>query len=224
MVRHVVLIGLPGAGKTSVGRRLARALRRPFADADELLELTIGSTLPRLFRERGEDEVRRLESQTLLELLSRCTPLVVSAPGGVRIEAESRATLAAASTVFWMRGSVRFLVDLGDPTYRPRLGDGHEAALTRLAGELSDQYAEIADHIVDVEPFHSLDVEPSHAIAHHIADIVGVGDPPDEHPVPQPEAQYAEIADHIVDVEPFRSIEGDPTRAIVRRILDLLDP
>jgi shikimate kinase len=240
--RHVVLIGLPGAGKTSIGRRLAKVLRRPFADADEQLELTIGSTIPRVVREGGEAELRRLESQTLRDLLSRFSPLVVSAPGGAQIEDEHRASLARSATVFWIRGSVRFLAELSDPTYRPRLDDSHEVALTRLERELSTHYAEIADHIVDIEPFHSLDLEPKHAIARHIVELPGAGDLRGSDAVPTGSqlpldgneaasaqlesdlvAHYAEIADHIVDVEPFRSIDGDAKRALVRRIIELLD-
>jgi shikimate kinase len=215
--RHIVLIGLPGVGKTSVGRRLAKELGRPFADADEQLELTAGCTIPLLFRERGEAEFRRLEGQILAELLSRDYPLVVSAPGGAEIGDENRASLAELAVVLWLRGSVGFVADRSDPTHRPLLVDGHEEALARLEAELSALYEEVADLVVDIEPFHSLDGEPKRAIARHIVELLAVSDlrgsvrfPTDrpvpvdgrEEALPQPEAElsglFQEVADKVV--------------------------
>jgi shikimate kinase len=174
--RHVVLIGLPGAGKTSVGRQLAKALERPFADADEQLALTVGCSIPRLVRERGEAEFRRLEGEILADLLGRDYPLVVSAAGGADIGDENRAVLAESAIVLWLRGRVRFLVERSDPTHRPLLVDGHEDALTRLEGERSALYEQVADRVVDIEPLHSLDGEPKRVIASHIVDLLAAGD------------------------------------------------
>jgi shikimate kinase len=174
--RHVVLIGLPGAGKTSVGRRLAKELERPFADGDEQLELSAGSTIPRLFRERGESAVRQLEGETLAELLSRSYPLVVSASGGIELRDELRALLAESAVVLWLRGSVDFLAGRSDPTYRPLVVDGHEQALTRLEAELSALYEEVADLVVDIEPLHSLDGQPKRVIARHIVEQLRTSD------------------------------------------------
>src|SRR4030095_12697012 len=120
-VRHILLVGLPGAGKTGVGRRLAKELERPFADADEQLELTAGATIPRLFRERGEQEGRRVEGEGLAGLPSRDCPLVVSAAGGAEIDDQTRSLLAEAAVVVWLRGSIPFLVDRSDPTPPPPL-------------------------------------------------------------------------------------------------------
>jgi shikimate kinase len=176
--RHIVLIGLPGAGKTSVGRRLAKELERPFADADEQLELTAGATIPRLFRERGEQEVRRLEGEVLAGLLSRDCPLVVSAAGGAEIDDQTRSLLAEAAVVVWLRGSIPFLVDSSDPTHRPLLVDGHERGLERLDAERAALYAQIADQVVDIEPFHTVDDKPKRAIARHIIGLLGPGTAP----------------------------------------------
>jgi shikimate kinase len=172
--RHVVLIGLPGAGKTSIGRHLAKLLDRPFADADEQLELSAGRTIPRLAREEG-DELSRREARTLADLVGREGPLVIAASGAVEIDRENRALLARSAVVLWIRGSIRLLTELSDPTHRPRLADGHQEALVRLDGELSAVYAEVADHIVDVEPFHALDDEPRRTIARHVAGLLTTG-------------------------------------------------
>lgn len=173
--RHVVLIGLPGAGKTSVGRRLAKELDRPFADADEQLELTAGCTIPRLFRERGEEAFRQLESQILAELLHRDCPLVVAAGGGAVIREQNRALLAELAVVVWLRGSAEFLLERTDPTHRPLLVDDPIAALARLEAERSAYYAEIADQVVDIEPFHSRDDKPKRLLARHIVELIDAG-------------------------------------------------
>jgi len=68
---HVVLVGAMGVGKTTVGRWLAREVQRPFADADEQLELRVGRTIPVIFRDDGERAFRRLESEVLADLLGR---------------------------------------------------------------------------------------------------------------------------------------------------------
>ena len=110
--RHVVLIGLPGAGKTSIGRRLARLLHRPFADADEQLELAAGRTIARLARERGADDLHRREAAVLADLLAQDGALVILAPGA--IELDSRST-----------GPAR---PVGGRAVAPRTGRGPRAA------------------------------------------------------------------------------------------------
>jgi shikimate kinase len=241
--RHVALIGLPGAGKTSVGRQLAKLLHRPFADADEQLELAAGCTIPRLVREHGEDELRRREDRTLADLLRRDGPLVISAPGAIALSRGNRALLAESAVVLRLHASPTFLRRLGDPTHRPRLGDDQLAALTRLEQELSELYADVADHTVDIEPFHTHvppGDQPKHAIARHIGRLLG-------EPVPSPPGDkvgtraevlsamarieraaavlYEDVADHTVDVEPFHAGAPpgeEPKRAIARHILHLL--
>jgi shikimate kinase len=245
--RHVVLIGLPGAGKTSIGRHLAKLLDRPFADADEQLELAAGRTIPRLAREEG-DGLHRREARTLADLVGRRGALVIAASGAVEIDRECRTLLARSAVVLWIRGSVRLLTELSDPTHRPRLADGHQQALARLDGELSAVYEEVADHVVDVEPFHALDGEPRRNIARHVVGLLtsgsrrgAVGLPDEASPANGDHhdhdhrpalarierdlsALYAEVADHVVDVEPFHADDDEPKRAIARHIVGLLAP
>lgn len=186
--QHVVLIGLPGAGKSSVGRRLAKEMERPFADADEQLELRTGRTVPRLFREEGELAFRQLEMQVLADLLSRDTPLVVAAGGGADVSEEVRSLLAEAAAVVWLRGSREFLLSRTDPSHRPLLVDDPSGALARLDAERAAHYAEIADHVVDVEPFQDADDKPKRAIARHIVALLAgsAGSANPAEPVPSP--------------------------------------
>lgn len=243
--RHVVLIGLPGAGKTSVGRHLAKLLHRPFADADEQLELAAGCTIPRLVREHGEDELRRREDRTLAELLRRDDPLVISAPGAVTISSDKRTLLAESAVVLWLHATPTFLTELGDPTHRPRLGEDQHAALTRLEHELSTLYEDVADHTIDIEPFHThvpAGDQPKRAISQYICDLLGIPVTPPPQDTLGARAEmfpamgrmeralsvlYEDVADHIIDVEPFNAhaLRGEePKRAIARHILDLLTP
>jgi shikimate kinase len=168
--RHVVLVGMPGAGKTSVGRRLAKELDRPFADADEQLELAAGQTIPRIFRERGEDAFRQLETDVLTDLLGRSAPLVIAAGGGTVIAERNRALLKDGAVVIWLQASAEFLVGRTDPTYRPLLAEDPMGAYTRLEAERSGLYAEVADALIDIEQFQSLDDKPKRLVARHIVE------------------------------------------------------
>jgi shikimate kinase len=174
--RHVVLVGAMGVGKTTVGRRLARELQRPFADADEQLELRAGRTIPVIFRDDGEQAFRRLESEVLADLLGRRDPLVVAAGGGVVTGPESRALLGRRAFVVWLRASPGFLAARADPAHRPLLAGepDHAATLERLIAARTPLYEEVADATVDVEPFHADDDKPKRALARHIARLVGV--------------------------------------------------
>ena len=174
--RHVVLVGAMGVGKTTVGRRLARELQRPFADADEQLELRAGRTIPAIFRDDGEGPFRRLESEVLADLLGGPHPLVVAAGGGVVTRPENRALLGRRAFVVWLRASPGFLAARADPIHRPLLAGGPDATVTleRLIAARTPLYEEVADATVDVERFHADDDKPKRALAHHIARLVGV--------------------------------------------------
>ena len=173
---HVVLVGPMGVGKTTVGRRLAKELQRPFADADEQLELRAGRTIPAIFRDDGEETFRELESEVLADLLGRVQPLVVAAGGGVVTQPENRALLGRRAFVVWLRASPGFLAARADPAHRPLLtGDPDPATtLARLIAARAPLYEEVADATVDVEPFHAADDKPKQALARHIAQLVGV--------------------------------------------------
>lgn len=174
---HVVLVGLMGVGKSTVGRRLAKELERPFADADEQVELAAGLAIPALFRRDGEEAFRRIEAAVLADLVSRPYPLVIAGGGGVVARPENRAVLAEGATVVWLRASAAFLARRTDPTHRPLLADDAEGALARLLVEREPLYAAVADLVVDVEPFHQGDDKPKRALARHIAELLS-GPPP----------------------------------------------
>jgi shikimate kinase len=171
--RHVVLVGLMGVGKSTVGRRLAKELSRPFADVDEQVELQAGMTIPTIFSDLGEETFRKAESEAFAGLLRRPSPLVVAAGGGAVTGPANRVVLAETDAfVVWLRASAEFLAGRTDPTHRPLLANDPESTLARLLAERTPLYEEVADVAIDVEPFHLGDEKPKRALARHIAALV----------------------------------------------------
>ena len=103
MVDRLILVGMMGAGKTTVGRLLADRLGWRSFDSDAQIMEATGHTVPELFAERGEAAFRAEEERVLAEALSGDQPVVVSAAGGVVLSAANRALLARSGTVVWLR-------------------------------------------------------------------------------------------------------------------------
>ena len=91
--RHLVLVGMMGSGKTTVGKKVARLLDRPFVDADAALEQRTGRTVAEWFAE-GEPAFRQAESDLLADLLTAAEPTVIAAGGGVVVTEDNRKRLS----------------------------------------------------------------------------------------------------------------------------------
>ena len=113
-VRNVVLIGMPGCGKSAVGRELARRMGRPFADLDKLIEEQAGRTIPEIFAQEGEAAFRSLESQVVREA-GRETGRVVSTGGGVVTRQENRAPLRQNGVIVHLTRDLSLLSKKGRP-------------------------------------------------------------------------------------------------------------
>lgn len=145
----ILLVGMMGAGKTTVGRRLAAALDRPFVDNDVAFERRTGVTPAEHARRHGDDAMHRTERDALVELLASPEPAVIAAPGSV-IDMEGLELTDV--TVVWLRATARTLagrVDVGD--HRPLLGTEPGAVLERLADGRAPRYEALADLVVDVD-------------------------------------------------------------------------
>lgn len=176
MTRHVVLVGLMGSGKTTVGRRLAARLERDFIDADEALVEITERTIAEIFETEGETGFRAVEADVLEELLEHHQPAVIASGGGVVLREDNRRRLQRPEvTVVWLAAGPAFLASRveGKP-HRPLLAGGESArdVLSRLYAERAHLYADVADLIVDVEPFHRDEEKPKKALAEHIAELV----------------------------------------------------
>jgi shikimate kinase len=148
---HLVLVGMMGSGKTTVGRRAAARLGRRLRDSDREIEARTGRTVREIFESDGEAAFRVEEARVLAEALDDPEPAVVAAAGGVVLDPANRRRLRAAGTVVWLDARPEQLAQrVAAGGHRPLLGDDPEAALVRLDAERRPLYAEVADHVVPV--------------------------------------------------------------------------
>lgn len=98
---NIVLVGLMGAGKTTVGRQLAKRLNRPFVDSDHEIEVRTGVPIPTIFEIEGEAGFRKRETQVIAELV-RSRGLVLATGGGAVLNPENRANLRANGWVIYL--------------------------------------------------------------------------------------------------------------------------
>lgn len=153
MTGHVLLVGMMGSGKTTVGRLLAGRLGRRFFDSDEEVEHATGRTVPEIFASDGEAAFRAEERRALETAVASPAPAVVAVAGGAVLDPRNRALLARAGTVVWLRAdpATTLAGRVGDGAGRPLLGDDPPAALRRLAAERTPLYEDVADVVVDVD-------------------------------------------------------------------------
>lgn len=155
----VALIGMMGAGKTTVGRALAQLLGCAYVDSDEQVEAATGRTVPEILDGDGEAAFRAEEARALAAALEADGPLVVSVAGGAVLDAESRRRLREGATIVWLRAEVSTLASrVGAGAGRPLLGDDPAGNLARLYEARAPLYAELADIVVDVDVLAPADV------------------------------------------------------------------
>ena len=149
--RSLVLVGLMGAGKTSIGRRLAGRLGLPFRDADAEIELAAGCTIPELFARYGEPDFRAGERRVIRRLLS-ADPLVLATGGGAFMDPDTRAAIRDEALSVWLRVRLPTLVRrVASRNNRPLLHDADPAeVLAGLMEKRHPTYAE-ADIVVDCD-------------------------------------------------------------------------
>ncbi len=158
VAERLVLVGMMGTGKSTVGRLVARRLGWRFVDLDEELCRRSGMSVAALFAARGERGFRTLESQCLLEVLERDdASAVVSVGGGAVLDPRNRARLARAGAVAWLRARPQTLAArVGGGAGRPLLAATAEQGTTELVlEELSEAraplYAAVADTVLDTD-------------------------------------------------------------------------
>jgi shikimate kinase len=145
----VYLVGMPGSGKSSVGRELADLLNLPFVDLDRKVELESGSTIPSIFERVGEPGFRLAESRALVEVAA-APDAVVACGGGTVLDPANRALLASTGTVVYLEASLETLsARTGPGTERPLLRE--DGDLARLLEERAPVYRESANHVVSSE-------------------------------------------------------------------------
>jgi shikimate kinase len=149
---NLVLVGPMGAGKTSIGKRLAQRLGLLFVDADHRLEEVTGAPVPLIFECEGEAGFRVRESQLIVDLMQQRGQLVATG-GGAVLAAENRRLLRANGFVVYLKVSVgQQLERLARDHSRPLLAtDNKHARLESLAAVRNALYEEVADLMFDSE-------------------------------------------------------------------------
>lgn len=141
--RTVVLVGLMGAGKTSVGRRLADRLGVDFVDSDDEVVAAAHMTIPEIFESFGEPEFRRLERAVISRLLTG-PAVVLSTGGGAFMQPEIRDLIQARATSVWLSAELSVLWSrVADKPGRPLLDEADpHARLSQLARDRNPVYAQ----------------------------------------------------------------------------------
>lgn len=146
----IFLVGLMGAGKTSVGRILARRLHKPFYDMDHEIEHATGVKIPVIFEIEGESGFRARESKVLAELVQK-GEIVLATGGGAVLAEQNRRLLADHGTVVYLRATPRDLwLRTRHDKNRPLLQTADPLAkLEELFEQRDPLYREVADLVVD---------------------------------------------------------------------------
>lgn len=149
--KHLVLVGLMGAGKTTVGKRCAARLGREFIDTDDVvIALAGGASVHDIFDTGGESHFRELERQAVADVCSSPAPLVIGCGGGTVIDPENRRRLRSDGIIVWLQAPVDVLAArVGDGQSRPLLAGDPVGALSRLSSLRESAYEASADAKVD---------------------------------------------------------------------------
>lgn len=147
--KTIVLVGLMGAGKSSIGRRLAARLKLPFVDADSEIEAAAGCSISEIFDRHGEAAFRDGERRVIARLLDQPVHVLASG-GGSFMDPDTRAQIHARSISVWLRAGVDLLLArTSKRNTRPLLTTGEpRAVLEKLIAERYPIYAK-ADIVVD---------------------------------------------------------------------------
>ena len=136
-MENIVLIGMPGCGKSTVGRKLAKALGRPFIDADSEIVKRAGVTIPEIFAAQGEEGFRAMETAVLAEL-GKGSGAVIATGGGCITRAENYPHLHQNARIIWLKRPLDVLPTNGRPL-------SQQNSLQTLYEQRKDKYAAFAD-------------------------------------------------------------------------------
>jgi len=173
---HVVLVGLMGSGKTTVGKKVAKLTGHRFVDADVEIEARTGRSVASWF-EDGEAAFRGAEADLLEVLLASPEALVVGAGGGVVVTESNRRRLQEHDvTTVYLHGTPEFLASrVQAKAHRPLLGDDPLAVMAQMYEQRDRWYREVADAVVEVRPHHEAGEKPKWRIAEQVvAELVAL--------------------------------------------------
>ncbi|MCR4282320.1 MAG: shikimate kinase [Bauldia sp.] len=169
--RTIVMVGMMGAGKSSIGRRLAARLGMPFADADTEIEQAANATIPEIFETHGEAYFRDGERRVIQRLLDG-SPKVLATGGGAFVHPETRAAIGKKAVSIWLKADRDLLLArVKRRNNRPLLKDGDPAVIIeKLLAERDPVYAEADIHIQSRDIAHDAAIDD---ILTALADYLG---------------------------------------------------
>jgi shikimate kinase len=148
--RTIALVGLMGAGKTTIGRRLAERLKLPFRDADAEIEIAAGRTVSEIFENLGETEFRAGEQRVIARLLGD-PPHVLATGGGAYLSADTRALLRERAVTVWLKADLEVLARrVSRRDTRPLLRGRNPLEVLRAQAEARYPYYAQADVTVEL--------------------------------------------------------------------------
>ena len=148
---NIFLIGPMGAGKTTIGRQLARELKKKFYDSDRVIEQHTGADIPLIFDLEGEEGFRKRE-EAVIDELTAMNDIVLATGGGAVLREHNRRHLSERGTCIYLYSDLSSLLErTRKDKNRPLLHgeEGPEVVLKRLMQERDPLYRETADHIID---------------------------------------------------------------------------
>ena len=155
---QIVLVGMMGAGKSTVAKLLGNALERRVIDLDREIEKASGHSISELFELEGEAGFRAREVEGLHEVLATEEPVVVAAGGGLVTSEAARAALVN-TTCIWLRATTATLIArVGESTSRPLLRTDPAGTIERLVHGRAQWYEDAATMVIDVDGLNSKQV------------------------------------------------------------------
>lgn len=149
---RVLLVGMMGSGKSTIGRLLADATGWAYADNDDLVQRTHGATPRELLAERGEAAMRRAESDALAAGVALPSPAIVGVAAGVILDEADRAMLREGGIVVWLRaGADQLASRASGADHRPWVDGDARAWMASALAEREPLYASVADHVVETD-------------------------------------------------------------------------
>lgn len=152
-MRHIILIGFMGCGKSTVGYRLSYKLKKCLIDTDQLIEQRAGTTISNMFAEHGEAYFRKKETECIASLSKELGSRIVSLGGGTPMREENRSILQSLGVVVYLKASSDTIYSrVKHDTRRPLLQcEDPKARIEELLAQRAPIYEQLADIIVEVD-------------------------------------------------------------------------
>jgi shikimate kinase len=148
---RIVLIGMMGAGKSTIGASLSKLTGWPYIDNDQVVAQMAGMPTRDLLQQRGVEAMRTAESAAAIQVLTMPPPLIAGAAAGIVLDPAVSAQVHDGAFVVFLRARIETLAKRVEGTYRPWLGDDPEATLRKLYVGREPLYEQMADLVLDVD-------------------------------------------------------------------------